>query len=108
MVFRRPIVAAPKALLREIRKDGSERAIEVDGSVMTIGRGLDNGIVIDDGRVSRHHGRLQTRRGTLVYTDTGSTNGTRVNGLTVDEIVLGPGDRIQLGDTVLVVESLPG
>jgi hypothetical protein len=108
LVFRKPIVAAPKALLREIRKDGTERAIEVDGRVMTIGRGQDNGIVIDDGRVSRHHGRLQARRGTLVYTDTGSSNGTRVNGLTVDEIVLGPGDRIQLGDTVLVVESLPG
>ena len=43
-----------------------------------------------------------------VVTDTGSTNGTRVNGLVVDEIVLGPGDRLQLGDTILVVETIPG
>jgi hypothetical protein len=107
LVFKKPIISAPRALLREIRPDGSERVIEIDGTVMTIGRGVDNGIVLGDGRVSRHHGRLQARRGALVYTDTGSTNGTRVNGLTVDEIVLGLGDLIQLGDTVLVVESLP-
>jgi pSer/pThr/pTyr-binding forkhead associated (FHA) protein len=43
-----------------------------------------------------------------VYTDLSSTNGSRVNGVRVDEIVLGSGDRIQLGDTVLVVETLPG
>ena len=108
LVYRRPIVDAPKALLREIRPNGAERAITVEGAVLTIGRGTDNGLVLDDARVSRHHGRLQARRGTLVYTDTGSTNGTRVNGLVVDEIVLGPGDRLQLGDTILVVETLPG
>jgi hypothetical protein len=108
LVFRRPAIDAPKAVLREIRPDGSERAIQIDGTALSIGRGSDNGLVLDDGRVSRHHGRLQARRGTLVYTDTGSTNGTRVNGLAVDEIVLGPGDRLQLGDTVLVVETLPG
>jgi len=108
LVYRKPIVDAPKALLREIRANGAERAITVEGAVLTIGRGTDNGLVLDDARVSRHHGRLQARRGTLVYTDTGSTNGTRVNGLVVDEIVLGPGDRLQLGDTILVVETLPG
>ena len=108
LVYRRPIVDAPKALLREIRPNGAERAITIEGTVLTIGRGTDNGLVLDDARVSRHHGRLQARRGTLVYTDTGSTNGTRVNGLVVDEIVLGPGDRLQLGDTILVVETLPG
>jgi pSer/pThr/pTyr-binding forkhead associated (FHA) protein len=58
--------------------------------------------------VSRRHGRLQARYGALVYTDLGSTNGTRVNGIRVDEIVLGAGDRILLGDTVVVVETLPG
>jgi hypothetical protein len=108
LVYRKPIDDAPKALLREIRPNGAERAITVEGAVLTIGRGTDNGLVLDDARVSRHHGRLQARRGTLVYTDTGSTNGTRVNGLVVDEIVLGPGDRLQLGDTILVVETLPG
>jgi pSer/pThr/pTyr-binding forkhead associated (FHA) protein len=42
-----------------------------------------------------------------VLTDLGSTNGSRVNGVAIDEVVLGEGDRIQLGDTILIVESVP-
>jgi pSer/pThr/pTyr-binding forkhead associated (FHA) protein len=72
-----------------------------------MGRAPDNDLVIVDSRVSRHHGRFQTRHGTLLYTDLGSTNGTRVNGIRVDEIVLGAGDRLQVGDVVVVVEQLP-
>lgn len=64
--------------------------------------------MLEDSRVSRHHGRLNARRGTLVYSDLGSTNGSRVNGVRVSEVVLGEGDRIEIGDTVLVVEALAG
>ena len=95
-------------MLRVVAPDGADRTIEVDGAPLTLGRAADNGVVLGDARVSRHHGRLQARRGTLVYTDLGSTNGSRVNGVRVDEIVLGSGDRLQVGDTVLVVEVLPG
>jgi pSer/pThr/pTyr-binding forkhead associated (FHA) protein len=41
-----------------------------------------------------------------VLTDLHSTNGTQVNGLRVAEVALGEGDRIQMGDTTLVVESV--
>ncbi|HEX5828683.1 MAG TPA: FhaA domain-containing protein [Candidatus Limnocylindrales bacterium] len=108
LVFRRPAPTAARAMLRVWARDGQERTIEVGGNPLTIGRSQDNGLVLADTRVSRHHGRLQARRGTLVYTDLGSTNGSRVNGIRVDEIALGLGDRLLLGDTVLVVESLPG
>jgi hypothetical protein len=106
MVFAVPQPEAPLAMLREIRPDGSDRQIVLDGRPLTIGRAVDNGLVLNDSRVSRHHARLQARRGTLVLTDLGSSNGSRVNGITVQEVVLGPGDRIQLGDTVLVVDSV--
>ena len=105
-VFRVPVVDAPLARLREIRPDGTQREIELDGSALTIGRGSDNRLVVSDSRVSRHHARLQARRGALVFTDLGSTNGSRVNGVRVAEVVLGEGDRIEVGDTVLVVEAL--
>ena len=108
MVYRRPIVPGPLAVLRVVDRTGAERTVEIDGSPLTIGRAQDNALVVDDVRVSRHHARLQARRGALVFTDLSSTNGSRVNGLAVDEIVLGLGDRIELGDTTLVVESLPG
>jgi len=107
-VFRQPVPAAARAVLRVCGADGRERTVEVDGTPLTIGRARDNVLVLGDGRVSRRHGRLQARRGALVYTDLGSTNGSRVNGIRVDEIVLGEGDRLQVGDTVLVVETLPG
>jgi hypothetical protein len=108
LVFRRPAPIATRAILRVWSSDGAERTIEVDGTPLTVGRASDNGLVLPDTKVSRHHGRLQSRRGTLVYTDLGSTNGSRVNGIRVDEIALGLGDRLLVGDTVLVVESLPG
>ena len=87
------------------RRDGEEQVCEFDGSSLTIGRAADNDLVLADGRVSRHHARIAGRRGTLVYTDLGSTNGSRVNGATVGELVLGAGDRIELGDTTLMVEA---
>jgi hypothetical protein len=108
LVFRRPAPAPTRAVLRVITRDGAERTIEVDGTPLTLGRASDNGLVLADPRVSRHHARLQARRGTLVFTDLGSTNGSRLNGVRVDECALGMGDRVLLGDTVLLVEQLPG
>jgi hypothetical protein len=105
-VFTVPSVESPLAVIRELRPDGTQREIRVEGRPMTIGRADDNALVITDLRVSRHHGRLQARRGALVYTDLESTNGSFVNGHAVREVVLGEGDRIQVGDTVLVVESV--
>jgi hypothetical protein len=108
MVFKVPVVDAPVARLRELRPNGTEREITVDGAPVSIGRATDNTLVIHDSQVSRHHARLQARGGTLVFTDLASTNGSRVNGSRVAEVVLGEGDRIEIGGTVLVVESVPG
>jgi FHA domain-containing protein len=108
MVFAAPIADAPAARLREVRPNGTQREIALDGAPLTIGRASDNGLVIHDSRVSRHHARLQARRGALVFTDLGSTNGSRVNGSRVAEVALGEGDQIEIGDTVLVVESVGG
>ncbi len=107
MVFTVPRPSAPQAELRIIAADRSERRMPFDGTSLTIGRSSDNDLVLADGRVSRHHARLSGRRGTLVYTDLGSTNGSRVNGVAVAELVLGAGDRIELGDSVIVID-VPG
>lgn len=104
MVFTVPRPSAPAARLRVIARDGDEQVHSFDGSGLTIGRSADNDLVVVDSRVSRHHGRISGRRGTLVYADLGSTNGSRVNGVQVGELVLGAGDRIEIGDTVIIVE----
>jgi pSer/pThr/pTyr-binding forkhead associated (FHA) protein len=104
MVYTIPRPSAPRARLRVTTHDGRDIICEFDGASLAIGRSTDNDLVLADGRVSRHHARLAGRRGTLVYTDLGSTNGSRVNGVAVGELVLGVGDRIELGDTIIIVE----
>jgi hypothetical protein len=104
-VFEIPVPRAPKASL-EIREPGRlSRRIEIAGGPMRIGRAAECEVALKDGRVSRQHARLHARDGHLVLTDLGSTNGTRVNGQRIEEVVLGDGDRIVIGDTELVVAS---
>lgn len=103
-VFTLPQPSAPRAVLRAIDPDGRTREVVAEGGVLTIGRAEDNDLVARDARVSRHHGRIVGRRGTLVYVDLGSTNGSKVNGEPVTEVVLGVGDRLEVGDTAITVE----
>ena len=108
-VFEIPVVDAPDAVI-EVREPGkSARRVSVTGAPMRIGRAPECELVLKDNQVSRRHARLQARGGVLVLTDLGSTNGTRVNGHRVTEVVLGVGDRIQVGETNIVVEgAAPG
>jgi hypothetical protein len=106
-VFTVPRPRTPRAVLRVTDPDGKMREVAIDGD-LTIGRATDNDLVAVDVRVSRHHGRISGRRGTLVYTDLGSTNGSRVNDVAVTEVVLGVGDRLEIGDTSIIVEVAGG
>jgi Protein of unknown function (DUF3662)/Inner membrane component of T3SS, cytoplasmic domain len=103
-VYEVPRPTTPRAVLHVTDPDGATRRVVIEGGSLTIGRATDNDCIVHDGRVSRHHGRISGRRGTLVYADLGSTNGSRVNGVPVTEVVLGVGDRLEVGDTALVVE----
>jgi hypothetical protein len=105
-VFVVPAVESPRATLREVRPDGSTQSFVVDGRPLTIGRGPDNGLVVQDNRASRHHARIYGRQGALLLADLGSTNGSWVNDRRVQEIALGEGDQIRIGDTILIVESV--
>jgi predicted component of type VI protein secretion system len=60
--------------------DGSDIVHELTEDVVTIGRVPDNMLQIDDASVSSHHATLTLTSGQYVLRDTGSTNGTRLNG----------------------------
>jgi hypothetical protein len=106
-IFEVPVVKAPSIVI-EVREPGrGPRRVPVAGGPISIGRAPECELVLKDSRVSRRHARLQARNGVLVLTDLGSTNGTRVNGNRVTELVLGAGDRILMGDTNMVVEAAP-
>jgi len=74
-------------------------------SGISLGRSADNDVVVDDPLVSRHHARISQQNGQYVIVDSGSSNGTVVNGNKVQTQSLSPGAVIKLGDTELVYQG---
>jgi len=78
------------------------RHIALLRSTISLGRNLDNDIIVDDARVSRYHAQLRRRYGRYVIYDLGSTGGTTVNGYPVQECVLEAGDVISLAGVEII------
>ena len=81
-----------------------KREVRLDGDVLLIGRGTNAGLRLDDAGVSRQHAEVRREGDDVVLVDLGSTNGSAVNGRIVERVRLTPGDRIELGHTVLLYE----
>jgi pSer/pThr/pTyr-binding forkhead associated (FHA) protein len=72
------------------------------GQEITLGRAAGCHITLDDTYVSQLHARVSARDGTVYVEDLGSTNGTYLNRQRVTSAVVAtPGDRLQVGGTVL-------
>ncbi|WP_426573061.1 FhaA domain-containing protein [Aquihabitans sp. McL0605] len=109
-----PPAGAPKAptggrstRLAVVRTDTSERIV-LGSDVITIGRSTDSTIVVDDTRVSRAHATIGRGRSAWTITDSGSSNGTTLNGrlLTPNSAqTLAAGDVIGVGPVDLRVEA---
>ena len=111
--------AAPEpevhALSVRLRYDagGKEVSKEVEfapGVRISVGRTKENGIVIDDQSVSKvHASMLLNAQGNLVVADTGSTNGTFVNGSRIPygkAVSLEAGSDLMFGLVKIAVEFL--
>jgi hypothetical protein len=73
---------------------------------LSIGRSKDADVQIEDRYASGIHARLFSREGRHFVEDMRSTNGTLLNGKTLDgEADLVDGDTIQIGDTVFRFEA---
>lgn len=78
-------------------------SFEIGEDTTTLGRGINNDIVINDREISRSHMRLLRSGDGLTLEDLGSTNGTFVNGKRIAGVTpLQVGDMIGLGDTVVL------
>lgn len=114
-----------RALLRDLRAAAREPTLELGrlivvaapsgepavGSVFaldaitTLGRDVNNAIVIEDEFVSASHAALTYRGRAWYVEDMGSTNGTYVNGSQVDGLSpVAFGDEIQVGQARLRLE----
>jgi hypothetical protein len=83
---------------------GDGRRIQIGAEPLVIGRLPECGVVLQDTNVSRRHAELRRAGDSVVLTDLGSTNGTRVNGAPIRERVLVSGDEVSVGSTKLVFE----
>jgi diguanylate cyclase (GGDEF)-like protein len=78
------------------------RRYVLNDSVMTIGRGASNHIVVSSDAVSRQHAQLERRGTDFVVSDLNSTNGTFINNerKRPSSSRLNRGDQLRVGDTV--------
>jgi len=116
-----------RALLRDLRAASREPTVELGrlvvidspagepaagsslplDAITTLGRDVNNGIVVDDQFVSAEHAVLTFRGRTWYIEDLSSTNGTFVNGSPVDGVApLGYGDELQLGQVRLRLDRV--
>lgn len=89
----------------------TKRLLFEEGRRLSVGRTKENDLAIDDPSVSKFHASLMlSAEGSLVVADTGSTNGTYVNGERIaygKAIIVGSNDRLKFGLIDVELEILP-
>lgn len=98
------VAPSPTWVIDIVRADGSHERLPLKPRITTIGRSKAD-LVLVDTRVSRRHGELEVGAEAVTYRDTGSTNGSLLNGRAVTSAVLKPGDVLKLGETSLTLFS---
>ncbi|MEJ8810735.1 FHA domain-containing protein [Variovorax ureilyticus] len=86
----------PKLILME--HPGKTRQVLLGPHETKIGRASTNDIVIDVNQVSRVHASIMVGPAFVTLKDLGSRNGTFVNGVKVETLVLANGDSIRIGE----------
>jgi pSer/pThr/pTyr-binding forkhead associated (FHA) protein len=88
--------------LKKLEDGGCCREVAIEELPLVIGRSCDALICLDDRWVSRRHCEIDQVDGTLVVRDLGSKHGTYVNDQRINQAVLRPGDRLNVGLSVFV------
>ncbi|GBG37144.1 ATP-binding cassette domain-containing protein [Mycobacterium montefiorense] len=91
---------SPTRVRKVVGPESAQKAAA--GGTTSIGRALDNDIVIHDVLASRHHAFLEPTPAGIEIRDASSINGTFVNGLRVGSALLAEGDVVTIGNVDLV------
>ena len=90
--------------------DGRTSTATLSARPFTIGRSAKLGndlIAPDDGMISRRHARIEFEPdGRCTIFDLQTTNGTRVNGKTIDNVTLRNGDEVAIGNVKLIFRQV--
>lgn len=103
-----PEVAQTDAAATVVVRSGPDKGREfpIRAGTSYIGRGRDCEVRLHDPMMSRRHAKLHVAD-TVEISDLGSVNGILVGDDPVDRVVLRPGDRVCLGETVISVRLRP-
>ena len=96
----RPESNAGKSFVVMIHGEFLGRRFEIEHQPVTIGRGSDCTIQLQDDSVSRRHCTIVPDPTGILLNDLGSTNGTYVNNEVIDQHLLRENDRIQVGRSI--------
>ena len=102
-------VAIPRLEITVEREGGKEveRAVVLAGDVFRLGSHPSNDLCLDDRTVSRFHCQLSRGDAGWMISDSGSMNGTSVNGVRVRDADLPrPACRIEIGESAVKVREL--
>lgn len=80
------------------------RVVALKGKTISVGRASSNSLALRDTSLSRNHCEIRIEDETCTLHDLGSRNGTLVNGVQIKEHVLEVGDKVEIGNSMLVFE----
>ena len=90
-----------KAYYLAVEEKSIRKSIYPISGAVTIGRGMDNTVVVSDPTVSRSHAKIEYTEGIWFLEDTGSANGIFVDDNRVKGAVLEPGKTYRIGKAAL-------
>ncbi|MFN2530091.1 MAG: FHA domain-containing protein [Pyrinomonadaceae bacterium] len=103
-------------VIARINLQGHSREVQLlfkpGGRRLNVGRAADNELSLNDASVSKIHAALMmTSEGTLLLADTGSTNGTYINGRRIsygESRIIDEGDVVGFGDVEVRLRKIEG
>lgn len=112
------VVAEPEPetedYVAEFTVEGKRKSVELNftkGKRLSVGRTKENNLSIDDTSVSKHHATLMVNpQGKFLVADTGSTNGTFINGERIAygrAFAVSPSDRVKFGSIEVFFRQIP-
>jgi VWFA-related protein len=96
----------PMAWLVTTKGPQTGREFRLNPDETSLGRAAENDIILDDTTVSRYHAKVRREGEDFFLYDLAATNPTLVNGQAITRHLLREGDKVEIGEMVLVFKEV--